>query len=173
MSRYSQVIMSSERELINYTALELEIMRLKKENVLNEINMLNLANRCVTYPNQGTIANQVVEAFKHRNTINIMVLAETQSGKTGSMCATIKRYLEDYENMLSIANICIITGYSSVEWKEQTKHRLPDCLANRVFHRSDLIEMFTYEILQKSNVLIIMDGIQIVSMKEQSISQIV
>ena len=75
-----------------------------------------------------------------------MVLAKTQSGKTGSMCATIKKYLEDYENILSIDNIYIITGYSSVEWKEQTKHRLPDCLANRVFHRSDLIKLFTDEI---------------------------
>ena len=58
--------------------------------------------------------------------------------------------------------------YSSVEWKEQTKHRLPDCLANRVFHRSDLNKIFTDEIKNESNVMIIMDEIQIASMKEQS-----
>ena len=93
--------MLSERQIINYTALELEIMRLKKENILNEIKILNLANRCVTYPNQETFANEVVKAFKNRNIINLMVLAKTQSGKTRSMCATIRKYLEDYANIIN------------------------------------------------------------------------
>ena len=38
--------MLGEKQTINYIALELEIMRLKTENILNEINILNLANRC-------------------------------------------------------------------------------------------------------------------------------
>ena len=54
--------MCSERQIINYTALELEIMRLKKENILNEIKILNLANRCMIYHNQDRIANEVVKA---------------------------------------------------------------------------------------------------------------
>ena len=66
------------------------------------------------YPNQETIPNEVVKASKNTNNINIMVLAKAQSGKTGSMCATIKKYLEYYENILSIDNIYIMTGYSSV-----------------------------------------------------------
>ena len=135
--------MLSERQIINYTALELETLRLKKENILNDIKILNLANRCVIYPNQETIANEVVKAFKNRNIISIMVLAKTRSGQTGSMCATFRKYLEDYANVLSIDNVYIITEYSSVEWKEQTKHRLPDCLANRVFHRSDCNKIVT------------------------------
>jgi hypothetical protein len=49
--------MPSERQIVNYTALELEIMRLKKENILDEIKILNLANRCVIYPTQERIAN--------------------------------------------------------------------------------------------------------------------
>ena len=52
-----------------------------------------------------------------------MVVAKTQSGKTGSMCATIKQYLEDSSNLIPIENIYIITGLSSCEWKEQTKER--------------------------------------------------
>ena len=77
--------------------------------------------------------------------------------------------MEDYEIILSVDNIYIITGYSSVEWNEQTKHRLPDCLANKVFHRSDLNTMFTDEVKNKSKVLIIMDEIKTASMKEQSV----
>ena len=47
-------------------------------------------SQCVIYQNQKTIANEVVKAFKNRSLINIMVLVKTQSGKTGSMCATRK-----------------------------------------------------------------------------------
>jgi len=35
--------------------------------------------------------------------INIMVLAKTQSGKTGSMCSVIEKYLEN--NLMDISNI--------------------------------------------------------------------
>ena len=84
-------------------------MRLNKENILNDIKILKLANRCVIYPNQEAIANEVVKSFKSTNIINLMVFAKTQSGKTGSTCATLRTYLEDYENVLSADNIYIIT----------------------------------------------------------------
>ena len=96
--------MLSERQIINYAELELEIMRLKKEDILNDIKILNLANRCVIYPNQEAIDNEVVKSFKNRNITNTMVLAKTQSGKTSSMCATIRTYLENHEHILSNDN---------------------------------------------------------------------
>ena len=87
------------------------------------------------------------------------------------MCATIRKQLEDSdENILSVDNIHVITWYSSVEWKEQTKFRLHVGLAARAFHRSDLTKMFTDEIKNKPNFLIIMDENQIASMKEQRIN---
>ena len=82
--------MCSERQIINYVAPELEIMRLNKQNIVNEIKILNVAKRCVVYPNQETIANEVVKAFKDRSIIN-MLLAKTQAGKTGSTCAMIEK----------------------------------------------------------------------------------
>ena len=78
-------------------------------------------------------------------------------------------YGKTYENILPIDNIYTITWYSAVEWKEQTKRRLPDCLGARVFHRSDLTKIFTHEIRNKSNALIIMDEIQMASTKEHRI----
>ena len=56
----------------------------------------------MTYPNQETIANEVVKAFKNRNIINLMVLAKTQSGKTGSMCAKTRTYIEDFQKIYII-----------------------------------------------------------------------
>ena len=43
-----------------------------------------------------------------------MVVSKTQSGKTGSMCATIKQYLEDTSNLIPIENIYIITGIVNI-----------------------------------------------------------
>ena len=78
-----------------------------------------------------------------------MVLSKTQSGKTGSMCATINYFLEDRSNYIPVENIYIITGYSSIEWKSQTIERMPESLEKRVYHRSDLPNTFSTEIKQK------------------------
>ena len=98
-----------------------------------------------------------------------MVVSKTQSGKTGSMCATIKQYLEDTSNLMPIENIYIITGLSSCEWKEQTKERMPESIQTRVFHRCELPNTFVDEIKDKQNVLIIMDEIQVAAKKGQTI----
>ena len=98
-----------------------------------------------------------------------MVISKTQSGKTGSMCASIKQYLEDTNNLIPIENIYIITGLSSCEWKEQTKERMPESIQSRVFHRSQLPNTFVDEIKHKKNILIIMDEIQVAAMKNQTI----
>ena len=74
-----------------------------------------------------------------------MVVSKTQSGKTGSMCATIKQYLEDINNLIPIENIYIITGLSSCEWKE----RMPESIQTRVFHRCELPITFVDEIKNK------------------------
>ena len=100
-----------------------------------------------------------------------MVVAKTQSGKTGSMCSTIKQYLEDNSGLIPIIpveNIYIITGLSSIEWKEQTKDRMPESIQKRVFHRGQL-KKFVDEIKNKKDVLIIMDEIQVAAQKEQTI----
>jgi hypothetical protein len=98
-----------------------------------------------------------------------MVIAKTQSGKTGSMCATIKQYLEDTNILIPIQNIYIITGLSSCEWKEQTKQRMPKSIESRVFHRCELPITFAEEIKMKKNILIIMDEIQVAAKKGQTI----
>lgn len=159
----------SKRVRCEYTLLEQELMKLRKQNVLNELEILKLTGVSVIYDNQEIIAYKVISAFKNRKTINIMVISKTQSGKTGSMCATIKKYLEDTTNLIPIENIYIITGLSSCEWKEQTKKRLPESVQSRVFHRCDLPNTFVDELKNKKNILIIMDEIQVAAKKGQTI----
>jgi hypothetical protein len=85
------------------------------------------------------------------------------------MCATIKQYLEDTNNLIPIENIYIITGLSSCEWKEQTKERMPMSIQSRVYHRCELPNTFVDEIKDKHNILIIMDEIQVAAKKGQTI----
>lgn len=159
----------TKRMRCDYDLLEQDIMKLRKQNVLNELEILKLTGKSVIFENQEIIAYQVVTAFKNRKIINIMVVSKTQSGKTGSMCATIKQYLEDTSNLIPIENIYIITGLSSCEWKEQTKERMPESIQSRVFHRCELPNTFVDEIKNKKNVLIIMDEIQVAAKKGQTI----
>lgn len=159
----------TKRERCDYDLLEQGIMKLRKQNVLNELEILKLTGKSVIFENQEIIASRVVTAFKNRKIINIMVVSKTQSGKTGSMCATIKQYLEDTTNLIPIENIYIITGLSSCEWKEQTKERMPESIQTRVFHRCELPNTFVDEIKDKQNILIIMDEIQVAAKKGQTI----
>jgi len=159
----------TRRVRCDYDLLEQDIMNLRKQNVLNELTILKLTGISVIFENQEIIAYRVLTAFKNRKIINIMVVSKTQSGKTGSMCATIKQYLEDTSNLIPIENIYIITGLSSCEWKEQTKERMPESIQSRVFHRCELPNTFVDEIKNKKNVLIIMDEIQVAAQKGQTI----
>ena len=159
----------TKRVRCDYDLLQQGIMKLRKQTILNELEILKLTGKSVIFENQEIIASKVVTAFKNRKIINIMVVAKTQSGKTGSMCATIKQYLEDTSNLIPIENIYIITGLSSCEWKEQTKERMPESIQSRVFHRCELPNTFVDEIKDKQNILIIMDEIQVAAKKGQTI----
>lgn len=152
-----------------YTEKILKRIKRKKGDVLDEIEDLNDVDETKIYPNQEEIGNNVVNIFKDRKIIACMVLSKTQSGKTGSMCAMIKKYLEDPSNIIPIENIYIITGLSSTEWKSQTKERMPESIQSNVFHRAELPITFVDEIRNKHNILIIMDEIQIAAIKKQTI----
>ena len=159
----------NKRVLCDYDLQQQIIMKLRKQNIINELEILKLTGKSIIFENQEEIGSKVVTAFKNRKIINIMVLSKTQSGKTGSMCATIKQYLEVSSNLIPIENIYIITGLSSCEWKEQTKERMPESIQKRVFHRCELPKTFVDEIKDKKNILIIMDEIQVAAKKGQTI----
>jgi len=159
----------TKRVRCDYNLSEQNIMKLRKQNILNEIEILKITGKSVIFESQEIIACKVVTSFKNRTNINTMVISKTQSGKTGSMCASIKQYLEDTNNLIPIENIYIITGLSSCEWKEQTKERMPESIQARVFHRCELPNTFVDEIKDKKNILIIMDEIQVAAKKGQTI----
>ena len=153
----------------DYDLRQQQIMKNDKQIILLQLENMRLEGKSVIFENQEIIASKIVSAFKNRKIINIMVVSKTQSGKTGSMCATIKQYLEDTSNLIPIEHIYIITGLSSCEWKEQTKERMPESIQTRVFHRCELPNTFVDEIKDKQNIFIIMDEIQVAAKKGQTI----
>lgn len=147
----------------------------KDEDILHNINSILFDFKCRKYKlgifkNQEIIGNAVKIGFENRKILNIMVVAKTQSGKTGSMCSFIKQYLEDDSNIIPLDNIYNITGLSSCEWLSQTKERMPERIQSRVFHGNEF-KKFECDISGKKNVLIIMDEIQIAAKSNQKIRE--
>lgn len=159
----------TKRVMVDYTLLQQDIMKCTRNIILEQMEVSRLTGKSIIHENQDIIGSTIATKFINRKIINIMIVAKTQSGKTGSMCATIKHYLQDSTNLIPIENIYIITGLSSIEWKEQTKERMPESIQNRIFHRSELPNTFVEEIKTKTNILIIMDEIQVAAKKNQTI----
>ena len=155
-----------------YTSDEIDDIEDDKNAILSQIRKIRRHNSAI-YDNQNSCSLEVVSLLHNRHVINIMVLALTQSGKTGTMLALINNYLQHFETIpIPIENIYIITGLSSIDWVEQTKERMPESIQKRVFHRNELKTSFLDEIKGKKNLLIIMDEIQIASGSEQTLKKV-
>jgi hypothetical protein len=120
------------------------------------------------FQNQSSFGQDIAKAFIDRSVHTVLAIAPTQSGKTGSMLASIKFFLESPSLSLPIPNIFIITGHSSTEWTQQTKERFPPQFRDNIFHRNQL-STFSKKISSLSNVLVFVDESHIASRKHQSV----
>jgi len=123
------------------------------------------------YENQKIIAKKVYDALMADDSeaLYTLVIAFTQSGKTGSMLEVVKTAINEY--ITPPRNIFIITGLSSTEWKEQTRNRFPEFMKNNIFHRNDVDGKLVMSLRGKTNVLIIVDEIHMAAKKTQTIAQ--
>lgn len=159
----------TKRIRVDYDITEQMIMKNSKNIVLLEIDNKKLTGESIIYDNQEECSLAIVSNLHNKKIINIMVVALTQSGKTGTMSGLIKNYLNDTTNLIPIENIYIITGLSSRDWVKQTTNRMPKSIQERVFHRDHLTSKFINDIKTKQNVLIIIDEIQIAAKENQTL----
>ena len=124
---------------ITLTDDELELIKQHREDIDIEFRLLEKQGSKI-YPHQKEAARKIVDRLNGETLINMMTIAPTQSGKTGIICEVIRLFIK--KTNISYKNIYVITGLSSVEWKTQTKSRLPDKFKKRVFHRCDLNSAF-------------------------------
>lgn len=121
-----------------------------------------------TYDNQRQFGNTIANAFLDLSLLNAFAIAPTQSGKTGSMLATIFSFLNHKHLALPWQNIFIFTSHSSTEWKLQTIKRFPKFFANQIYHRNN-IKQFIHDVKDKHNILIIFDESHIASKFNQTL----
>ena len=160
----------TKRNIKEYSELELAALIGHRKDLELQFQLLAEKKGGKIYPHQTKIAKDIVSGYNNGGIIHTIAVSPTQSGKTGIICETIRHFVK--ETNISYKNIYIITGLSSVEWKKQTKDRLPDMLKKRVFHRCDLNDSFYRDIERKRNILIILDEIQIASAKNQTIHKV-
>ena len=165
----------NKRIRVNYSDGEKFKMDHQRSIVRSEFIILNHDKKSQIFENQEKISFEIITKFKDRKICNVMTIAEPQGGKTGTMCAVINNYMMDDNDPISPDNIYIITGLSSIEWKEQTQERIPPSIRQRVFHRSELPVKFASEIAseiaEKKNILIIMDEVHIAAGKRQTVKK--
>ena len=162
----TQVIYTDEQQRL----LECELRELNAQIDKNEINKSS-----IIYDNQENAALKVVAAFRTwpLYVVNCLVVAKTQSGKTGAMIAICKQYTDKHK--IPNGNIYIITGHSSTAWKKQTKGRFPECLEKNIYHRPDFgkkngsSNKLVEEIKGKKDILFIMDEVHVAAKKGQSL----
>ena len=159
----------TKKTTIELTNEEIEVIKQHRQYIDIEFRLLEKEGSKI-YPHQKEAARKIVDSLNGEKLINMMTIAPTQSGKTGIICEVIRLFIK--ETNISYKNIYVITGLSSVEWKIQTKSRLPDKLKKRVFHRCDLNAAFLGDIRKKKDILIIFDEIQIASAKDQTIHKV-
>ena len=136
-----------------------------------QIGRMELLGAIKIHENQRDIAKKVHDAVLCNDceTLYTMVLAETQSGKTGSMLEVIKRAIEYCSTPPK--NIFIMTGLSSTEWKEQTQSRFPDIMKDNIFHNNDVEGKLEISLRGKQNVLIIIDEMHMAAKETQTIAK--
>ena len=162
---------SWQRRIVTPTPLEKqEIERLRRRRVLDDIALKVLDGSSVIHDNQRLSAARICAELVSLQTLFVLLVAQTQSGKTGTMVALIKQYLLHQDNYTPVKNIIVITGLSSIDWWRQTRERIPDGI--RVLHRNKLNDDFAEELSQMRNVLIIFDEVHIACKKTQTLTKL-
>jgi hypothetical protein len=125
------------------------------------------------YPNQQATSNRIIQAFEENPKLAMMmVVGLAQGGKTGAMLANSLDFMRHPTLGIPAENIYLITGFSSVDWETQTRARLPAELQPNVYHRNKLGRGFQESVNGKSNVLILIDEVQIAAGKTHTIAKV-
>ena len=125
-----------------------------------------------TFENQRSFGKQIADSFMDRNVINVLAVAPTQSGKTGSMIAFCYESMNRRELRVKKEHVFVITGHSSLEWLEQTRSRFPSWMRQQIFHRNHF-KRLKQRICALSNVILIIDECHIASKQGQTLYQLI
>ena len=107
---------------------------------------LNLSKKTLVYENQRKCALEVLDGIR-KGFLFQLVLAQTQSGKTGMMVTVAEGCKKD---------VVVMSGLSNIDWKKQTIGRFSEKVP--VYHRNDLKNVKKLE-----NCVVLIDEVQYAS----------
>jgi hypothetical protein len=135
----------------------------------NENELKNANGKFIT-PYQFEKAREIYNFFiSNSELLNLLMVAETQMGKTGIIQALTRIFVE--ENNIDPLNILILTGLSSTEWVKQTQNRFIDMIRPNIFHRNTM-HKFQEVLKTKNNLLLILDEVHIASELKNNMGKI-
>lgn len=129
--------------------------------------------RKLYHENQEKTATEVATNILEQGQVVFqLVIAMTQTGKTGCMLAVIEKCftLAGCEMKLNPRHVFVLTGLSSNDWREQTKERMPSTLQGNIFHRGEL-KRLRKAIGNSRDVLIVMDEAHIAAKENMSVDK--
>jgi hypothetical protein len=167
-SNVSDISTSEIRQQREYTEEENEAIVDDMDELNIQLRRLERRNRHIDFSVQIECAENLFNNYLlFPMLIFQMVIGLCQSGKT-ALIRCLLRILCNSDYIIPPKNIVIITGLSSKAWKKQMSRRMPKCI--RVFHRNNLSRNFVNYMRNKTNVLIIIDEIQIAAKNIQTVS---
>ncbi len=158
--------MVNQRIINKYSDDELLQTNIQKNIFNSQLELMKHKKLLNIYDNQAMLGKQIFDEFTNLQLAICLIIAPTQSGKTGSMVSLISEFINN--DNIDVENIYVITGISSIEWRDQTIQRFPESLKNNILHRNDLIEKFK-NIQNVSNSLIIIDEIHYACKENQAL----
>jgi len=160
----------TERQVPDYSKdPELEIYIKIKSRHFKDNWKLKLKQQPV-YENQKDTAKAICESFSKKQKVIQLIIARTQTGKTGCMLEFISQYIRKFK--IPIQHIFIISTLSSKDWKKQMIDRATDDLEKRIFHLNELKTKFKPDIEGKKNVLVLIDEAQCAALKDQTMHEL-
>ena len=127
-----------------------------------------------TFENQRDFAGNILRKIQDSEgkISQILALAPTQSGKTGTMIACVHKFVNE-ARIMQWNHVFVYTPHSSKDWVNQTKGRFPGCLQKNIHHRNhtDVLMRKIKSLLDRNekNILLIIDEAHIACKYNQTL----
>ena len=124
------------------------------------------------HPPQKKAGDDITKCFLNDGYVATTMCAPCQWGKTGTMLQLVKNvstYCE-IDKLIPYEHIYIITGLNSIEWKEQTIERFPECFNKNILHLPDLNKILPERMKKCKDALFIIDECHIANASSQTLA---
>jgi hypothetical protein len=137
----------------------------------HKIELLELNNKKIVYPNQQNAADMVIQAYD-QGVLAVCLIAQPGTGKTGTAQAIMYHYAthDNDDKFIFSENIFPCSGMADNDWEEQFKDSLLPSFKNQVYHRQNLLKQ-ELRLGTLINGLIIPDECHIASQKNMTVAQ--